>query len=148
MNFKQCWGLLLALTVLVVSVGALLIAYYRVRNIGRIRSIGIGVYSDPSCTTRATEIDWGFLEPGDHVDRQLYFKNERTVNFTISFSTGNWTPSVASSHLNLTWDYTGVTLNPEDILPGTLTLTASFIIGEANITDFSFDITFYATEQS
>lgn len=105
---------------------------------GRIKAIGVAVYSDSGCTNKLSSIDWGVLEPGENKNVIFYIRNEGNYAVTVSFSTENWSPSNASLHINLSWDYDGQSINPDEAIEVTFTLEVSSDI--SGITDFSFDI--------
>ncbi len=106
---------------------------------GTIQTIGVGVYSNAACTTPVTSIPWGTLEPGSSQNFVCYIRCEGTGPSTLSMYTSNWNPSAASGYLELSWDYGGQTLNPDDVIQVTFTLIVSASI--EGITTFSFDIT-------
>ena len=106
---------------------------------GTIQSIGVGVYSDASCTTALTSIPWGSLEPGSSQTYVCYIKSEGSGPSTLSMYTDNWNPLIASTYINLDWNYGGQTLNPGDVIQVMFTLTVSANI--QGVTSFSFDIT-------
>ena len=114
-----------------------------IRTAGSIKAVNVGVYSDSGCTTPLANIDWGVLEGGNTVTRTAYIKNSGNTAMTLSMSVGNWVPTSASSYIQLTWNYSGQTLNPGQSLAVTLTLTVSTSI--TGITSFSFDITIVGT---
>jgi hypothetical protein len=105
---------------------------------GGLKAIGIEVYRDSSLTSKAITTDWGVLWPGAQKNFTIYVRNEGNSPVTLSMVTSNWTPSIASSYLTLTWDYDGRTINPWQNMKITLTLTVSPDI--TGITNFGFDI--------
>jgi len=56
---------------------------------------------------------------------------------------GNWTPSEAQNYITLSWNYTGDTLNPGDVLPIEFTLSVAENI--TGIEQFEFYITITAS---
>lgn len=106
---------------------------------GTIVTVGVGVYTSPSCSTPVTAIPWGALEPGESQNFVCYIRNEGSTPTTLSMYTSNWSPSAASNYLSLSWDYAGETINPDAVIQVTFTLTVSESI--TGITTFSFDIT-------
>ena len=91
-------------------------------------------------------IDWGTPEPGDVVLRTLYMRNEGNVEMTFSLDTTNWSPSNTSSYISLDWNYAGGTIDPDQVIEVTLTLSVSPNIEEAGITTFSFNIVITGSE--
>ena len=111
----------------------------KVSNAGAVMTIGVGVYWDNGCTNPLSSIDWGMLEPGSSKNVTCYIRNEGNSPSTLSMYTSNWNPSGASDYITLTWDYGGQSINPDEAIQVTLTLSVSPSIG--GITSFSFDIT-------
>jgi hypothetical protein len=89
-------------------------------------------------TDKVKWIDWGKIEPGAQNNVVIYFHNEGNSAVTLSQSTLNWSPSVASNYLTLSWDYNGQKIEEGEKLQVTLTLSVSANI--AGVTDFDFDI--------
>jgi len=114
-----------------------------ISNVGSLKAIGIGAYWDAGLTTRVNVIDWGLLEPGGQNNVAMYFQNEGNSAVTLSKSTSNWNPSVASNYLTLSWDYNGQKIEADENLKVTLTLSVSASI--TGVTDFGFDIVVVGT---
>ena len=109
-----------------------------------VKTIGVAAYWDSGCTDEVMAIDWGAIEPGSTKDVTIYLKNEGDVDATPLLSTTNWSPSTASSHISLDWDYSGEQISASGKVQVTLTLTVSPNI--SGITSFSFDIIIAGTE--
>jgi len=107
---------------------------------GSIQAIGIGVYSDPSCNDAVSLIDWGTPEPGDMVVRTLYMRNEGNIAVTLSLDTDYWSPPNLFNYISLDWNYAGGTIDPNQVIEVTLTLSVSPSIEGTGITTFGFDI--------
>jgi len=110
---------------------------------GTIETIGVGVYSDSQCSTPLSSLPWGTLEPGSNQNVICYIRNEGNSQSTLSMYASNWNPSSAENYLVLSWDYDGHSINPDDAIPVTFTLTVDASI--EGITNFSFDITIVGT---
>ena len=108
-------------------------------NSGAITTIGVGVYWDNTCANVTSSIDWGTLEPGSDKSFTCYVRNEGNSPSTLSMSTSNWSPQNAFDSLDLSWDYDGQFLNPDEVVRVTFTLSVSASID--GITNFGFDIT-------
>lgn len=115
----------------------------KISNQGSLKTVGVGVYWDSGLTNRVSSIDWGLLEPGSNVNKTVYIRNEGNAAAVLSITTSNWSPSNASSYLNLKWDYSGQTINVNQVVNVKLTLSALSSIN--GITSFSFDITIVAS---
>jgi len=109
-----------------------------ISNVGILKTIGIGAYWDENLTDKVNVFDWGILEPGDQKSFAIYFHNEGDFAVTLSMSTSNWNPSVASTYLTSSWDYNSQTIKAGENLQVTLTLSVSASI--TGITNFGFDI--------
>jgi hypothetical protein len=107
-------------------------------------SEGIGIYQNFACTTELTTVPWGTLQPGGSQQVVCYIKNEGSSPTTLSLQTDNWTPGTATNYLSLDWDYNGASLNADDVV--TVTLTLSVDSGITGITTFGFDIIIAGSE--
>jgi len=110
---------------------------------GTVKGIGVGVYSDSSCSSKVSSIDWGTAEPGSVKTVTVYIRNEGNAAITLSMSTTNWSPSTAPNYISLNWNYGGQTINPNGVIPVTLTLSVSSSI--TGISSFTFDIVITAS---
>ena len=106
--------------------------------------INIEVYWDNKGTKRVTSIDWGPLEPGSNKTVTLFIKNKGKNQITLAYSTSNWKPSEIVNYLNLTWDYTGQSIEFKEIVQVVFTLHVSE--NAEAIEAFSFDIPIIGTQ--
>jgi hypothetical protein len=123
---------------LATCVTALLTYETRISSVGTVKTVGVEAFWDINCTSRVTEIDWGLVEPGQHVNATIYLKNEGNTPITLSLRTENWSPSNASDHITLSWDYADQTADPGAVVKVNLTLAVSSNV--TGITRFTFDI--------
>jgi hypothetical protein len=110
-----------------------------VSNVGEIRTIGVGIYSDSSCSNILSSINWGTLEPGSDKTFTYYILNSGNSPSILSLQMSNWNPPEAATDISLIWDYEGQVLNVNETIAVTFTLTVSPMTEE--ITNFNFDIT-------
>ena len=110
-----------------------------VSNAGTVKAIGVGVYEDIECTNPLSSIDWGVLEPGSSENVTCYIRNEGNSVQTLSMYTSDWSPSSASDYMTLSWDYGGQSIDVDEVVQVTFTLSVDASVG--GITSFSFDIT-------
>jgi hypothetical protein len=110
-----------------------------VSNAGTVKTVGVGVYWDNECTNVLSSVDWGVLEPGASENVSCYIRNEGSSVSTLSMYTSNWSPSNASGYLSLSWDYGGQSIDVDEVVRVTFTLSVD--AGIEGITSFSFDIT-------
>jgi hypothetical protein len=139
--------LAIAMTGIVVSVlaASLLTAYQSVPNTGAVKSVGVGVFWDNSCTSNVTFIDWGLLEPGATVNVTVYIQNKGNVPVVLNMITDNWDPDSASDYITLTWNREGYILNTKTPVVEAV-LTLSILSNVSEVTSFSFDIIITGTE--
>jgi hypothetical protein len=116
----------------------------RLRSVGNIKALGVGVYWDSGCSQPVSSIDWGMVEPGAVKNVTIYIRNEGNAPITLSLQTSNWNPPNAADYISLSWNYNGQTINANQVIAVTLTLSISTNI--QGITSFSFDIIISAIE--
>ena len=130
-------------------------------SIGNIRTVGVKAYWDEDLKNQTTNIQWGTVYAGSSYNATLYLESNSNMPTTLQLSVTNWTyintnntiasgPSNTTPYLNLTWNYRNQTLNPNQIIQTTLTLTTdnsptftAFLI-RSNIAQFTMDITITA----
>jgi hypothetical protein len=101
-------------------------------------TIEIDIYSDAACTQLINSINWGEIEVGGSVKKNIYVKNSGDQGIYLSLLTQNWTPSEAADDMQLLWDYDDSRINPDEEMKITLTLAVSSNI--QGIDTFNFDI--------
>lgn len=122
----------------------LLSANQTIQNTGNVKAVGVGVYTDSGCTTKALQIDWGALTPGASKNITLYIRNEGTANVVLSMTTGSWTPAGASTYITLSWNKQAQTLSTQATASAVLTLRVSSNV--TGISSFGFNIIITGTE--
>lgn len=105
---------------------------------GTVKTVGVGVYWDSSCSSAVSFVDWGTVEPGSTKNVTIYVRNEGNDAVNLFMFADNWNPSDASNYMALSWDYANQTIDPQEVVQTTLTLSTSSSM--EGITDFSFDI--------
>lgn len=134
--------MLAALTLLITWLGAVAFALYtvhkRITGTGTIKTLGIEVYAEPECLTPVTNIDWGLLEPGQTAQKTVYVKNVGNAPVTLTMTTQEWSPSVASQYISVVWNLENAQLQPNNVMQAIFTLTVAVDIQD--VTDFSFTI--------
>jgi len=136
---------LVAVALIMTAVSAALFYSWRITSRIQIRypsppppTVKIGVYTDSSCVTAVTEIDWGTLMPGDAAKRLVYIRNEGDVPVVLHVSAEKWNPSEAANYMALDWNYTGAKIGVTTGIDVELQLT--IFSNCTGITSFSFDI--------
>jgi hypothetical protein len=112
-------------------------------NSGSVKGIGVGIYQYQNCTSPISSFNWGMLNPGASINQTVYIRNEGNAPATLSMNMSNWNPSNASSYITLKWNYNGQTLNVNQVIQVTFTLSVSSSV--TGITNFSFDTTITAS---
>ena len=108
---------------------------------GMIVAVNVGVFADSACTQNLTAVSWGFVYPGESVNRIVYVKNTGNSPVSLSMVTSGWNPAVANGPISIAWDREGVSLNPGLSISATLTLNASLTsYSVSGITNFTVNI--------
>jgi hypothetical protein len=143
---KATVGTLLAVATISIAMSAFgtLTTTQRISSTGSISAIGVGIYSDNTCTNPLTSISWGTLNPGSSINYTIYVKNTGNILATLSMTTANWNPPSASGYMTVTWNKEGYGLPAGTVVQAVLTLTVSSSI--TNVTSFSVDITITASQ--
>ena len=126
----------------------LLLACASGRFIGKCEVVqyALGVYWDHECNIPVVEVDWGSLQLGESKNASFYIRNEGSVNATgLMLTAKNWNPSAAEEYLSLTWDYSGLLLEPSEVENVTLTLQVN---ESTPISAFVFEIAISANWSS
>ena len=121
-----------------VVVYGLMSASVHLQSVGTVKALGVGVYWDSGCSQTVSSIDWGSAEPGAVKNVTGYIRNEGNAPITLSLQTANWNPPNATDYISLSWNYSGQTIGPNQVVAVTLSLSISSSI--TGITSFSFDI--------
>jgi len=122
-----------------------------------LKALGIGIYWNSNCTSQVTTLEWGEITLPYNWTKNVtvYLRNEGNIPVFLSLNTTNWRSQNKnvnmSDYLTVSWNYTGQTINPYEVIKVTLTLTVSkemvkaplFIMGKEG---FSFDIIITAKE--
>lgn len=103
-------------------------------SIGNIHTIGVKAFWDPNLQNQTRSIQWGTVYTGQSYNVTLYVQSISNVPTTLEMTTANWTfintnstiaagPTENTPYINLTWNYNNQTLNPNETIQTTLTLT-------------------------
>lgn len=132
--------------ILVVVLGTILVNSVSNRTVAYAYSmsgVGVGIYWDQACTNRTLSLDWGLIAPGSNSTVMVYVRNEGDSAVSLWMATSNWTPSVASGYMTLSWTYSGRILSAYEVIPVELILNVYPTV--SGISDFGFDIVITAT---
>jgi hypothetical protein len=105
---------------------------------GKVKVIGVGVYSDINCSNPVDSLNWGSIEPGSIKNQTVFIRNEGNEPSTLFLNTTNWNPQNASNFIELKWDYNGYIIYPQETTEVTLTLSVAPVT--EGVKDFNFDI--------
>jgi hypothetical protein len=128
---------------LMVSAMGALVATRTISNSGSINAVGVGVYTDSSCTSVLSTITWGALNPGAVSTYTMYVENTGTVPVTLNMTVTGWSPTSASSYITLTWNQERYVLAAGYSVAAVLTLSVSSSI--SGVASFSFTVTITGT---
>jgi hypothetical protein len=117
---------------------ALLSGSVRVPTRAQVKCVGVDVFSDANCTVRVTEIDLGFLDPGQTKNYSVYVKSQSNVDITLTMTTEEWNPSNATAVVGLSWDCQGRQVSAGAAVLATFTLTMSQTTN--GLSNFTFTI--------
>jgi hypothetical protein len=136
--------IMIAIALTATTYGAISINKNISTNGSIITSPNIGIYSDSSCTTNLSSIDWGPITPGTNVTKTVYVKNTGVgTSLTLAMSTSNWNPTSANGPITVTWDKQNLRLSPGQSATAVITLVASSAI--TDVDNFSVQILISAT---
>jgi hypothetical protein len=103
-------------------------------SLGTIKTIEVETYWDPNGENRRENLTWNEIQiqklEGDEakmnqVNTTVYVKSVSNFRVTLNMSLTDWNPAEISDYLTISWDYNGAILNPGEIIPVTMTLSAS-----------------------
>lgn len=121
-------------------------------TIGTIKTVGVEAYWDPSCENKTETIDWNTMWPGTTKNVTLYIRNVSNVKTTLHLNASNIIPANISEYINLSWNYDGTPLNPNEVIQVKLFLSTSddksfsqYLI-DNDVTNFNIDIYIVASE--
>ncbi|MGD0495351.1 MAG: hypothetical protein ABSB28_04855 [Candidatus Bathyarchaeia archaeon] len=120
------------------SVLALLQSNRTLLTSGTVRTVNVGVYSDPACTQPASSIDWGTINPGTSTVKTVYVKNEGAVTLSLNMTSNTWTPSNCPTYMTLTWNEENASVAVGNHVQADFNLTV--LPNITGIGAFSFDI--------
>jgi len=107
------------------------------------KTIDVEVYWDSGCTDTVTAINWAITEPDASLAKTIYVKNTGNAPVTLSMTCSGWIPPEAETHITLSWDKEGATVEPSAVVAAVLILAVSATI--SGITDFLFNIVIEVT---
>jgi hypothetical protein len=105
----------------------------------------VAIYSNAQCTVPVSSISWGSIEAGGTATQTVYVEDTGGTAMSLSINVSNWSPSTASTYINVNWNGQGAQIQPgvSGALAVTFTLTVSLSV--TGITSFSNAITISGT---
>jgi len=103
-------------------------------SLGTIKTIEVETYWDPNGENRRENLTWNEIQiqklEGDEikmnqVNTTVYVKSVSNFRVTLNMFLTDWNPVEISDYLTISWDYNETILNPDEIIPVTMTLSAS-----------------------
>ena len=103
-------------------------------SLGTIKTIDVETYWDPNGENRRENLTWNEIKiekldldeiKTETVNTTLYVKSVSNFRVTLNMFLTDWNPVEISDYLTISWDYNGTILNPGEIIPVTMTLSAS-----------------------
>jgi len=130
-------------------------------SVGTIKTIGVEAYEDSDGVIKQDSLSWDEIKieklewdeiAVEPISTIVYVKSVSNYRVTMDIFLSDWSPEEISDYLTISWDYEGEEMDPGQIVPVTLTLSApssdAFIdyILENAIQRFDVSIHFVATE--
>jgi hypothetical protein len=103
-------------------------------SLGTIKTIDVETYWDPNGENRRENLTWNEIKieklnwdeiKMNPVNTTLYVKSVSNFRVTLNLFLTDWNPVEILDYLTISWDYNGTILNPGEIIPVTMTLSAS-----------------------
>jgi len=103
-------------------------------SLATIKTIEVETYWDPNGENRRENLTWNEIQiqklEGDEVtmnqfNTTMYVKSVSNLRVTLNMFLTDWNPVEISDYLTISWDYNETILNPGEIIPVTMTLSAS-----------------------
>ncbi|MFA5364430.1 MAG: hypothetical protein WC325_04525 [Candidatus Bathyarchaeia archaeon] len=117
-----------------------------------IKTIEVEAYSDAGGHNIMEQIEWGELEPGSSVTNSFYIKSVSNFEIILTLKLTDWNPPEIADYITISWDYNGTRMSPSEIIPITMTATASSSNGfidylvENGVKQFSVEVHFIGVE--
>ena len=130
-------------------------------SVATIKTIGVETYWDQNGASKAETLSWDEIKlekvewdqiTMEPVDTTVYVKSVSNFRVTMDIFLSDWSPTEISDYLTVSWDYAGAEMDPGEIIPVKITLSApstdTFIdyVLDNEINSFEVSIHFVATE--
>jgi len=103
-------------------------------SVGTIKTIDVEIYWDPNGENKRETLSWDEIKieklDGDEiktktVNTTVYVKSVSNFRVTLNMFLTDWNPQAISEYITISWDYNGTLISPGEIIPVTMTLSAS-----------------------
>jgi len=105
-----------------------------VPSLGTIKTIEVETYWDQNGENKRETLSWGEIKIEklnwdeikiDPLNTTVYVKSVSNFIVTLNLNITDWNPVEISDYLTISWDYNGTLIKPGEIIPVTMTLSAS-----------------------
>ncbi len=105
-----------------------------VPSLGTIKTIEVETYWDQNGENKRETLSWGEIKieklNWDEIkiyplNTTVYVKSVSNFIVTLNLNITDWNPVEISDYLTISWDYNGTLIKPGEIIPVTMTLSAS-----------------------
>ena len=102
-------------------------------SLGTIKTIEVETYWDSDGENRRENLTWNEIwiqklgsdeAETAQVNTTVYVKSVSNFRVTLNMFLTDWDPAEISDYLTISWDYNGTILNPGEIIPVNMTLSA------------------------
>ena len=132
-----------------------------VPSLGTIKTIDVEIYWDPNGENKTETLGWDEIKieklswdeiKFDPLNTTVYVKSISNFRVTLNIFLTDWDHVEISDYLTISWDYNGTIINPGEIIPVVMTLSASssdsfiYYLVDNEINRFDVAIHFVASE--
>lgn len=105
-----------------------------VPSLGTIKTLDVETYWDQNGENKRETLSWEEIKiekiswdeiKVDPLNTTVYVKSVSNFKVTLDIFLTDWNPAEISDYLTISWDYNGALINPGEIIPVTMTLSAS-----------------------
>ena len=105
-----------------------------VPSLGTIKTLDVETYWDQNGERKRETLSWDEIKIEklswdeikiDPLNTTVYVKSVSNFRVTLNIFLTDWNPVEISDYLTISWDYNGTLINPGEIIPVTMTLSAS-----------------------
>lgn len=103
-------------------------------SLATIKTIDVEIYWDPNAENKTETLSWDEIKieklewdeiKTETVNTTVYVKSVSNFRVTLNMFLTDWNPVEISDYITISWDYNGTLIKPGEIIPVTMTLSAS-----------------------